>query len=290
VKMPGAPGNTGDAEKDAVLADVLGVAANYVEVMGMRLVEGRAFADRRDGVREAMIDSTLARRFFPDGNASGMTVAYGKESFTIIGVVDQARLYDVHADGRPQLLVRADDFIRALSFVVRTTRDSELLLPDVRAVVRRVDPRVAVGDPRSMQHIVSETLSNQKTSAALIGAFAIGAVLLAAMGLFGVVSGSVTRRRHELAVRLALGADHPRVLRLVLKEGAMLVALGVLVGAPGVYFAGELMRGMLVGVSPSDPLTLIAVALGLLVVTMGTCYVPARRALGIDPAKLLRQE
>ena len=290
VKMPGAPGNTGDAERDAVLADVVGVAANYVEVMGIRLVEGRTFADRRDGVREAMIDSTLARRFFPDGSASGMTVAYGKESFTIIGVVDQARLYDVHADGRPQLLVRADDFIRALSFVVRTTRDPPSLLPDIRAVMRRVDPRVAVGVPRSMQDFVDQALSAQKTSAALISAFAIGALLLAAMGLFGVVSGSVTRRRHELAIRLALGADHPRVLRLVLKEGAILVALGVLIGAPGVYFAGELMRGMLVGVSPSDPLTLIAVAAGLLIVTMATCYVPARRALGIEPATLLRQE
>jgi predicted permease len=290
VKIPGAPGNTGDAERDAVLADVVGVAANYVEVMGMRLVEGRTFADRRDGVREAMIDSTLARRFFPDGNASGATVAYGKESFTIIGVVDQARLYDVHADGRPQLLVRADNFIRALSFVVRTTRDPQSLLPDVRAVVRQVDPRVALGDPRSMQEIVDQTLSNQATSAALISAFAVGALLLAAMGLFGVVSGSVTRRRHELAVRLALGADHGRVLRLVLREGATLVALGVLIGAPGIYLAGGLIRGVLVGVSPSDPLTLGGVALGLLLVTLVTCYVPARRATAIDPAKLLRQE
>lgn len=137
VKIPGAPGNTGDAERDAVLADVVGVAEDYVEVMGMRLIEGRAFADRRDGVREAMIDTTLARRFFPDGNASGMTVAYGKESFTIIGVVDQARLYDLHADGRPQLLVRADDFIRALSFVVRTTRDPQSLLRSAHVDRRR---------------------------------------------------------------------------------------------------------------------------------------------------------
>src|SRR5918996_315895 len=126
--------------------------------------------------------------------------------------------------------------------------------------------------------------------AALISTFAIGALLLAAMGLFGVVSGSVTRRRHELAVRLALGADHRRVLRLVLKEGAVLVLMGLLIGAPGIYIAGGLIRGALVGVSPSDPLTLLAAAIGLLLVTMATCYVPARRALGIEPAQLLRQE
>jgi putative ABC transport system permease protein len=291
VSIPGAPGNTGDAERDAVLTDIVPVGATYVEVMGMRVVAGRTFTRQQAGVNEVMIDSALARRFFPDGNAVGATIPLFKQRPTIVGVVDQARLYDVHADGRPQIFVRIEDFgARALSFVVRTSRDPNSLLPDVRAAVRRTDPRVPVADPRSMDEIVDQALSAQKTSAALISAFAIGALLLAAMGLFGVVSGSVTRRRHELAIRLALGADHPRVLRLVLKEGAVLVALGVLIGAPGVYFAGELMRGMLVGVSPSDPLTLIAVALGLLVVTMATCYVPARRTLGIEPATLLRQE
>jgi putative ABC transport system permease protein len=133
-------------------------------------------------------------------------------------------------------------------------------------------------------------LRQQKTSAALIAAFAVGALLLAAMGLFDVVAGSVTRRRHELAVRLALGADHRRVLGLVLGEGALLVGVGVLVAVPGIYAAGRLIRGVLVGVAPSDPLTLFGAALGLALVTLSTCYVPARRALRIDPAHLLRQE
>ncbi len=108
------------------------------------------------------------------------------------------------------------------------------------------------------------------------------------MGLFGVVSGSVTRRRHELAMRLVLGADYGRVLRLVLGEGALLVGLGVLIGVPGVYAAGGLIRGVLVGVSPSDPLTLTAVAIGLALVALAACYVPARRVLDIDPARSLR--
>lgn len=100
----------------------------------------------------------------------------------------------------------------------------------------------------------------------------------------------MTRRRHELAVRLALGANHGRVLRLVFGEGALLVGLGVLLGAPGIYAAGTIIRGVLVGVSPADPLTLVAVALGLGLVTMAACYVPARRVLGIDPARALRQQ
>jgi putative ABC transport system permease protein len=141
-----------------------------------------------------------------------------------------------------------------------------------------------------MDDIVQASLSPQAIGGALISAFAVGALLLAAMGLFGVVSGSVTRRRRELAVRMALGADPRRVLRLVLSEGAVLVGIGVLIGAPGVYAAGGLIRGVLVGVSPSDPLTLLAVALGLALVTLVTCYLPARRVLEIDPAQLLRQE
>jgi putative ABC transport system permease protein len=292
IRIPGAPGNTGDADRDTVLTDLVPVAASYVDVMGMRLVAGRTFTEAlTNGVNEALIDSALARRFFPDGNAVGATIPLDRGRLTIVGVVDQARMYEVHADGRPQILVRIEDFgARALSFVIRSTREPRSLLPDVRAAIRRTDPRVPVADARSMDEIVDQALSPQKTGAALISAFAIGALLLAAMGLYGVVSGSVTRRRHELAVRLALGADHGRVVRLVLREGATLVALGVLIGAPGIYIAGSLIRGVLVGVSPSDPPTLAGVALGLLLVTLATCYVPARRATGIDPAKLLRQE
>jgi putative ABC transport system permease protein len=221
----------------------------------------------------------------------GATIRHGKQSYTIIGVVNQARLYDIHADGQPQILVRAEDYgARPLFYVMRTTREPHSLLPEVQAAVHRVDPRVPVGDARSMDDIVQASLSPQAIGGTLISAFAVGALLLAAMGLFGVISGSVTRRRHELAIRLALGADQTSVLRLVLKEGALLVLAGLLIGAPGIYIANRLIRGLLVGVSPSAPLTLLAAALGLLLVTMAACYVPARRALRIDPAQLLRHE
>jgi putative ABC transport system permease protein len=140
-----------------------------------------------------------------------------------------------------------------------------------------------------MDEIVGDAVRQQRVSAVLISGFALGALLLAAMGLFAVVAGSVTRRRHELAVRLAVGADHRRVLRLVMGEGALLVGAGVLIGVPGVYFAGELIRGVLVGVSPSDPRTLLTVGFALAMVAMVACYVPARRVLRIDPAQSLRQ-
>lgn len=291
--IPTAPRNVGDPERDAVLTDILGARAGYFEVMGMRVLAGRTFETaRRPGVREAVVDHAFARRFFGDVSPLGVRFPYGPDSLTIVGVVQQARLYDVHQDGPPQLFVRVEDWgFRPLYYVLRTgERDPLALLPEVQAAVRRVEPRVAAGNPRSMRGIIDDTLRQQRTSATLIAAFAFGALLLAAMGLFGVVAGSVAQRRHELAVRMALGADHPRVLRMLLYEGALLVTTGVAIGAPGVLAAGQLIRGMLVGVSPWDLATLLAVALGLVAVTMVTCYVPARRVLGIEPAGLLREE
>src|SRR5262249_9872888 len=153
-----------------------------------------------------------------------------------------------------------------------------------------VDPRVPVGDARAMDDIVQASLSPQAIGGALTSAFAVGALLLAAMGLYGVVSGSVTRRRHELAVRLALGADHRRVLRLVQKEGALLVMAGLLIGAPGNYVAKGLICGPLVGVAPHHPLSPLGAPLGFLLVAFAACCFPRRRALGRLPRQLCRQE
>jgi putative ABC transport system permease protein len=262
--------------------------------MGMRLVAGRAFDPiRRDGVREAIIDVLVAKQFFPTGSPLGARIPFGQQSdppLTVVGVVQQARLYDVHKDGRPQLYLRAEDFgYRNLSFVLRASRDPRTVIPDLRRVVRDVDQRLALTDARPMDDVVGDALRRQRISAVLIAGFAIGALLLASMGLFGVISTSVTRRRHEMAVRLAVGADHARLLRLVLGEGMALVCIGTLIGLPGIYVAGRLMGGVLVGVSLFDPLTLAAAALGLGLVTMVACYLPARRVLGIDPALSLRE-
>jgi putative ABC transport system permease protein len=304
ITIPGAPGNTGSAERDAPVVDIIGTRASYVQVMGLRIVAGSAFDPvRQNGRQEALIDRNLAAQFFPNADPIGAKIARSGNristsytlqpaaGLTIVGVVDQARLYDLHQDGRPQLYVRTEDWgYRPLSFVVRTERDPEALVPSARAALRQVDARVAMGDVRTMAQIVSDKLRQARTSAVLIAALALGALMLAAMGLFGVVSTAVIRRRHELAVRMAVGADHGRILRLVLGEGALLVGIGVLIGVPGIYAASGLIRGVLVGISPADPATLAGVAVGLGLVTMAACYLPARRVLDIDPAQSLRQE
>jgi putative ABC transport system permease protein len=181
----------------------------------------------------------------------------------------------------------------SLNWVIQSPRAVSAPGPfarEVRAAVRRVDPELAVSDVRTMREVVDDALSQQRLTAVLIGGFSLGALLLAAMGLYGVMAGAVTKRRHELAVRLALGASHGGVMRLVMREGAVLVALGLLLGVPGVLFAGRLLQGILVDVSAYDAVTLIAVGVGLWAVAMFACWVPARRVLGIEPAKALRQE
>ncbi len=292
VRFPGAPGNTGDKEQDHPLVDYIAVRGRYFDALGIRVLAGRVFGPTpQPGVREVVIDRTLARRFYPNGNAVGTRVIIDSDSLTVIGVVEHARQYDLHRDARPQVYVRNEENgYRTLSFAIRTARAPLDLVPDVRAAVRRVDPELALADIRPMQDIVDDALRRQRLSAVLIGGFSVGALLLAAMGLFGIVSGSVNRRRHEIAVRLALGADHQQVLRLVAREGASLVLLGGLLGIPGVYLVGRAIAGALVGVSPFDATTLAAVAGGLAVVALLACYVPARRVAGIEPARAFREE
>jgi putative ABC transport system permease protein len=291
VAFPGAPGNTGEPDHDRPLVDYVNVRPGFFEALGVRLLAGRAFAGPRPaGVHEAIVDRQIAESFFPNTTPVGATMRYAGDTLTIVGLVDHLRLYDVHRNGRAQVFLRNDDapVFSSLSFAVRTTRPPESLAPDVLAAVRRVDPELAVADLRPMESLIADSLRQQRLSAVLIGGFSLGALLLASMGLFGVVAGSVTRRRHELAVRLAMGADHRRLLGLVVGEGALLIAAGFLIGAPGVYLAGRLIRGVLVGVSASDPLTLVLVALGLGTVAVLACYLPARRVAGIEPAQSLR--
>jgi putative ABC transport system permease protein len=293
IRIPGAPGNTGNADQDAPLVDYFGVRAGYTDVMRMRVVAGRTFTPiRRPEVREILIDTHLAAKFFPASNPIGVTFPFDEDQkVTIVGVVEQARTYDVHADGRPQVYLRAEDWgYRSLFYTVRTAGDPAALAPDVRAAIRRVNPQLAVADVRTMDDLVGDSLRQQQTSAVLIAGFALGALLLSSMGLYAVVSASVTRRRRELSLRLALGADHGRVLRLVLWEGGLVIVLGLLLAVPGIYYAGRLLRGVLVGVSAWDPTTLVAVAIGLGLVALAACYIPARRVLGIQPGESLRLE
>jgi ABC-type antimicrobial peptide transport system permease subunit len=238
-----------------------------------------------------LIDERVAQQFFPSASPLGHEIVTGDDHLRIVGVVRQPRLYDVHRDGRGQLWARNDDIgYSSLYYALRTEGDPLDLVPAVRSAVRRLDPALPLADLRPLAELVEQAVRQQRLSAALVGGFAVGALLLAAMGLFGLVAGAVTRRRHELGVRLALGAGRRRVVRLVVADGLGLVALGVLLGVPGVWALGRFLDGVVVDISPFDPATLAAVAAGLGLVAAVACWLPARRVAAIDPASSLRAE
>ncbi len=292
IGFPTAPGNTGDLEQDRPLVDHFGIRGEYLEALGISIISGRSLRESTPGeMVEALIGPDLVSRFFPSGNPIGATLDIGGDSLRVVGVVDHARQYDVHRDDRPQVYYLNQEYPSGtLSWALRTGRSPLSLASEARTAIWRVDPQLAVTDVQTMKQIVAESLTQQRATTVLISGFSLGALCLAAMGLFGVVSGLVTRRRHELAVRMALGAERGKVLRLVLREGMQLVMIGLLLGVPGVYFTARVIGGVLVGVSPFDPLTLASVAVGLGIVALIACYLPARRVLSIEPAGLLRQE
>ena len=291
VAFPQAPGNSGDEDRDQPLIDYIPTRRGYFDALGIRLLAGRTFANGEGGMAEAVIDRTLAAAFFPSGSPLGATAVVGGDTVTVVGVVEHARQYDVHRDDRPQVYLRnEDDPESTLAWALRTDREPLSLVSEARTAIWRVDPQLAVAEIRPMDQVVKESLRQQRVSAVLIAGFSLGALLLAGMGLYGVVAGSVMRRRHEMAVRIALGAEHTQVLRLVIREGMALVLLGILAGVPGVWASVRLIDAVLVGISPFDPITLGAVAASLTLVALAACYLPARRVAGIEPAGLLRQE
>ncbi|HVR42235.1 MAG TPA: ADOP family duplicated permease [Thermoanaerobaculia bacterium] len=291
-EFPGAPGNTGVEEADQPLIDLVRAREGTLEALGIAILEGREMrATGAEGSGEMMIDRILASRFYPNGTALGATIPAGDTTLTIVGVVEHARMYDLHEDGRGQVYLPNDDFMRRnLYWVLRSDRDQADLVAETRAAVRRVDPELAIADVRPMEGIVEGSIREHRLTAVLISGFSAGALLLASMGLFGIVASTVTRRRHELAIRLALGADHGRLWRMVLGEGASLVAIGLLIGVPGILLAGGTLRNVLIGVSPFDASTLLAVAAALAVVSLAACWIPAQRVTRIHPAVALRDE
>jgi putative ABC transport system permease protein len=291
-QFPGAPGNTGETEHDAPLVDIFTARAGFVETLGIRVLEGTPFQrPYRAGRTEVMIDATLARTFFPNGGAVGRTVRIGDDSAVVAAVIAQPRQYDLHADGRGQVYLRDEvSTYGTLSWTLRTTVSPASLAPAIDAAIRDVDPGLAVADLRPMESIVEDALRQRRLTATLVSGFAVTALLLTAVGLFGTVASAVLKRRHELAVRMALGAHHGAVLRLLLGESARLVVLGLLIAVPGFVAAGVALERVLVGVSRWDPLSLTGVTLGLAGVALVASWLPARRVLGIQPGSALRGE
>jgi hypothetical protein len=288
-----APGNTGDPDADHPLLDQFFATPGYLRAAGLRLLEGRDFREGEgaDGASVALVDDVVATRFYPDGSAIGSRIVTGGDTATIVGVVDQARVHDIRADDRGQLYwPSATIALAGLRVAVRADSGDPLaLLPAARAAVEELDRDVAVSEVRTLEAIVDEALGEERLNLGLVSAFALAALLLSALGVYGVVTNAVVRRRPEIGVRMALGADAGRVAGTVLSQGLRLVVAGVGLGLAGAWVVSRFAASLLYAVEPRDPLTFGAVATLLIGVGALAAWLPARRATHVDPAEVLRE-
>jgi len=288
-----APGNVGDPDADHPLLDQFFATPGYLRAAGLRLLDGRDFreGDGAEGAPVALIDDVVATRFYPDGSAVGSRIVTGSDTATIVGVVDQARVHDIRADDRGQLYWPVATLAPpGLRVAVRVESGDPLaLVPAARAVVAELDPSVAISEVRTLEAIVDDVLGEERLNLGLVSAFALAALLLSALGVYGVVANAVVRRRPEIGVRMALGAEAGRVAAGVLSQGLRLVLAGVGLGLAGAWGASRLAAPLLYAVQPRDPLTFGAVAALLIGVGAGAAWLPARRATRVDPAEVLRE-
>jgi putative ABC transport system permease protein len=293
VRFPASPTNTGDAQHDRMLGDVGPATPGYFAAMGIPVLEGREFtpSERDSTARVALIDELVARRYFPSGSAIGQIVLIDGDSLRVVGVVRHVRLYNLQDEGRGQLYIPHSILqYRALTIAVRTKGDPLASAAEARQAIRGIDPAQPIIAVGTMREALRGSLAERRLVLILVGGFGAAALLLVALGVYGVTASSVAQRTRELGIRMALGADRRNVVASVLGEPARLVTLGLVIGLAGTFAAGRVVRKMLYGVSASDPLTLAAVGGVLLAVALIASYVPARRATRVDPMVALRNE
>jgi len=284
---PGDPGPHGD----------LGfVSPDYFSVLKIPLRKGRVFTeqDTEDTEQVAIIDDVLARQYWPDEDPIGKHLRQGQRGpwRTVVGLVGHVKHFDLAADD-----VKGKYYFPAFqrpvpfaTFLVRTQSDPTRLTGAIRQAVQAVDPALPVSRMRSMEESVAESLASRRLIVTLLGAFSGIALLMAVLGLYGVISYSVAQRTQELGIRMALGAQRSEVLTMVIGQGLRLAGAGAIVGLAASAAIGGMLRSQLFRVSPFDPLTLGGTAAVLIGAALLASYIPARRATRVDPVEALRHE
>jgi putative ABC transport system permease protein len=279
------------------------VSPDYFETFGIPLKRGRAFSeqDRAGGLPVAIVNEALVKRYLPNVDALAQRLAMAPLmpglklgpaiEWQIVGVHGDVRNADPKNEARPEIFV---PFWQSpwpiASMAVRTAGEPTRVQQGIAAVIRSLDPDLPMADVKTMEQIVGESRASDRFNTVLFGSFAAVALLLAAVGIYGVMSFVVAQRTHEIGLRMALGADRARVVREVLREGMTTAVVGTALGSAGACFVGRAMGGVLYGVGVLDPLAFIVVALTLLGAALVACLLPARRAASVDPMVALRQE
>ena len=282
------------------MALVYRVEPGYLKVMGIPLKQGRFFTDRDAdrSQRVVVIDEVFARKHFGDANPLGRRIRQGddQEAQEIIGVVGHVKQWSLDSDEAQSLQAQLYEPFRQVAdnwagvgVLARFTGETPPFAA-VRRVVQNHNNQNVISRPQTMNEVIGESLADRRFSMILLESFAVVALLLASIGLYGVISYLVGQRTHELGIRLALGAQRMDVLRLVLSHGMKLALAGVALGLIAAFGLTRLLANMLYGVSATDPLTFMAIALLLTTVALLACIVPARRATKVDPLVALRYE
>jgi putative ABC transport system permease protein len=284
-------------------ADFRTASPEYFRAAGIPLLKGREFsgADQPGGARVVIINQTLAEKFFPGEDPLGKQIAWTGEVLrftpisgewrTIVGVVGNTR--DGGLDAKPRPVVFApfvQEFAMSGGLVIRAESQASELAAGATRIVRAIAPRVAIENVLTVEQIKDQSISPRRLNAALVSSFGILALLIAAVGIAGVLAFSVSARTSEIGIRMSLGADQARVARMILGEGGVLLAAGLVLGVAGAFFAVRMIQGLLFGVAPHDPATFLGVAALMAAIGIGACWIPARRAARIDPAIAMRSE
>jgi len=284
----------GHDNKPNQIADNANVTPKYFQTMGIPVLQGRDFSaqDNETGQPVIIVNEAFARKHFPNENPLGQVIHAGTRR-EIVGVVGDTKPRGLERESKPQLYLpyaQKPTIAWFFTFTIRTEAEPLSLAGAVQHEIESLDKNLPVANVRTMDQIVSTSLDQRRLTMTLFSGFAAIAMLLAAIGVYGVVSYSVTQRTHELGIRMALGARWADVLRLILKQGVVLALVGVAVGVGAALALTRLMRSLLFQVGTTDFATFVAVASGLIAVVLLACYVPARRATKVDPLEALRYE
>jgi putative ABC transport system permease protein len=274
------------------------VTPGYHETMRIRLVRGRLLeaSDGAASTTVALVNESFAKRFWPNGNAIGQRVKQGwPEDKTpwreIVGVVSDVKTAGVDRPPAIQVyLPLAQVPVTSVALVARTAQNAAALAGPIEAAIHDADPNLPVYDVRTLDDVIGRAVGQQRLTMTFLFGFAALALVMAAVGVFGVTAYVVSQRTHEFGVRMALGADRASVLRLVMREELTVCAIGIVVGLGGALALSSLLQTLLYGVAPRDPATLTAASVVLVAVTLLAGYLPARRATRIDPVTALRIE
>jgi len=288
------PGREEGADQDQVPGRRKFVSRDYFRVLGIPILAGRSFQeDDGPGSEPVMIlGETLATTLFPGEDPLGQPVTLWDRPFRVVGVaarVDEAGLGD---EGRPPFFISADQFPQdGLRVAIRTAGEDPLTVAaTVRSALQEEDPDIALSEVQTMDARIGATLAQPRFRTGLVSAFALVGLVLAAVGLYGVLAYLVTLRRHEIGIRMAVGADRGAVLALIMLEGMRMVGVGVVLGLLAGVGVSVVIRGLLFGVSPADPLSLAGSALVLLAAASAAAFLPAVRAVRVNPLEALRAE